>query len=231
MADESWVIGTHPLDGATVEYDLLIRAERNGAAWRRAFWAALLLAVFGLLYGLYALSRVHPEAIVYHEDRSGDIALMGRALDNQTPALPSVKRQLGEYIAAWRTIPGDDSDLAQQNAALVAAMTVRGSASFQHYADFVDPKKKKQNPLDLGKRGFRRTVAQPVEVNKLTDLTYRIAWKEQLRQGDGDARVESYFGTVTLAQPPRAPSDPLMGALNPAGIFVVNDDLPMSLIE
>jgi type IV secretory pathway TrbF-like protein len=223
--------GTHPLDGSTVEYDLLIRSERNGAAWRRAFWIMTLFAVFGLLYGLYALSRVHPEAIVYHEDKSGDLALMGRTSDNQTPALPTVKKQLGEYIAAWRMIPGDDPDLAQQNASTVASMTMRGSESWAHYSDFVDPKKAHQNPLDLGKRGYRRTVAQPVEVNRLTDVTYRLAWKEQVRQGDGAVRVDSFAGTVQLAQPPRAPNDPLVGALNPAGIFVVKDDLPMSLIE
>ena len=132
------------------------------------------------------------------------------------------------WLEAVRDIPGTDDDLINRNAQTVLYMTSADSPAYTSYRNFIVV----DNPKRLAKRGYRRTVSD-VEVNKLADLTYRLAWHERLRTGDDDTRgaVETYSGTVYLAQPPLVPNDPLVGQYNPAGVYIKDYDMNWGILK
>lgn len=214
-------------DALVVEYSLLDRQRRDTQSWRRAFFATCLFTLGLLAIVLVLATKDHTTALVYKEDGRGDLALMGLAGSRPMPSELAVKHALAGYITDFRTIPGNDPDLVQQNFASLLAMTARDSQAFND----TQARVKTENPLDLGKKGYQRTVTR-TEVNRLSDLTYRIAWTEAVRRcPDSPPVSRDYSGTVTLAQRPSPPTDPLIGQLNPAGIYVSSYDMAWSTIS
>lgn len=214
------------LTGYTVEYSLLDAANRMGQAWRRATFVAATIALLALLLATVLATKDHTEAFIYKEDLSGDIALIGAAGAHNTPTDLSVKHQLTLWLQAIRGIPGDDDELANQAAQTVLQMTARGSVAEAAYRALVIA----QNPLTLGKSGYKRTIVH-VEVTKLSTLTYRLAWQELLRKATDTPVSYSFAGSVTLAALPKTPDDPIIGQSNPAGIFVSSYDMAWNSIQ
>jgi type IV secretory pathway TrbF-like protein len=211
-----------------VDIGLLQRSERNGSAWRRATFAVAGILLLTVVVCLILATKDHVEGLVYREDVSGDLALVGMTSKNQVPAEKAVVHQLTLWIQAVRDIPpGNDRLLVNRNAQTALYMIARQSPAFEAYREFIHD----DNPLELAKKGYTRTV-QDVEIDKLTDLTYRISWHEALQSGQqGTPTTATYNGTVTLAALPRVPSDPLIGQYNPAGIYIQNYDMRWSVLK
>ena len=215
-------------DARIIDIGLLEREQRHATSWRRAFFASIVLGFLVVVAVLVLATKDHTEAVVYKEDASGDIALIGLSSHNRAPTEPALKHQLTVWLEAVRDIPGTDDDLVNRNAQTVLYMTSAGSPAYTAYRNFIVL----DNPKKLAKRGYRRTVSD-VEVNKLADLTYRLAWHERLRTGDDDVRgsIETYSGTVYLAQPPQVPNDPLVGQFNPAGVYIKDYDMNWGILK
>ena len=225
-ADDDGIASVNPyLDPTLIEYSLLDRQIRTTQSWRRAFFLSVIVVILSVGVSFVLATKDHTDALIYKEDSSGDIALMGLAGTRARPTENSVKNALAAWIKDARTIPGDDPDLVQQNFLGLMSMTANSSDAQRALQSRVVS----ENPLSLGKRGYRRTVLR-VEVNQLSDLTYRIAWNEAVRQGSGSGVARDYSGTVTLAQRPSSPTDPLIGQLNPSGVFVNSFDIAWSTI-
>lgn len=211
----------HYLAADAVEKSELDKANRNATSWRRAFFVAVAFVAGALLLALVLATKDHTEGIIYVQDDAGHLALMGRTGTNVTPSDPAVKNALTQWIGCVRNVPGNDPDLANLCATTVLTMTAKGSVAEDSYRRYLQA----NNPLALAKQGMIRTVTS-VEVNKLTTLTYRVAWKEAERSNGSDARYTDHVGSVTLAQPPRVPNDPTIGTYNPSGLFMQSLDMP-----
>ncbi len=212
-----------------VDIGLLQRSERTSSAWRRFAFAELGIMLLVVIIALTLATKDHVEGLVYRENvATGDLALVGMTSKNELPTDASVKHALVFWIQAVRDIPpGHDKALVNRNAQLALFMIDRGSPAYDSYRTFIHD----DNPLDLAKKGYSRTVLD-VEVDKLTDLTYRLAWHESLQSGGrGVPTTSAYSGTVTLAASPRVPSDQLVGEYNPAGIYIQNYDMRWSVLR
>jgi type IV secretory pathway TrbF-like protein len=212
-----------------VDIGLLQRSDRSASAWRRLCFALLGIMLLIVIIALILATKDHVEGLVYRENvATGDLALVGMTSKNALPTDASVKHALVFWIQAVRDIPpGRDKALVNRNAQLALYMIDRGSPAYDAYRTFIHD----DNPLDLAKKGYSRTVLD-VEVDKLTDLTYRIAWHESLQSGgQGTPTTSAYSGTVTLAAAPRVPSDELVGQYNPAGIYIQDYDMRWSVLR
>jgi type IV secretory pathway TrbF-like protein len=214
-----------------IDIGILQRVLRSEAAWRRAF---TIMAFFGLLMGagfLVEATKSHTEAVVYKEDVSGDIALIGLTSKNQDPSEPAIVNALRIFISAYRAIPPGDGhnnkDVIELNAKQVEVMTDHDSPADVTYRAFLHD----DNPIDLSKKGYARTVTD-VEVDKIADLRYRISWRESLRNGtNSQPKTTSYAGDVQLAAAPKVPSDWRLGQINPTGLYVYDTDLRASVLH
>lgn len=212
-----------------VDIGLLQRSERNASSWRRFAFGLIGILLIVVVIALVLATKDHVEGVVYRENvATGDLALVGMTSKNQTPTDASIKHALTLWIQVVRDIPpGNDRQLVNRNAQAALYMIDRGSPAYDAYRTFIHD----DNPLDLAKKGYARTVLD-VEVDKLTDLTYRIAWHESLVSGkNGTPTTSTYSGTVTLAAAPRVPSDQLVGQYNPAGVFIQDFDMRWSVLR
>jgi type IV secretory pathway TrbF-like protein len=211
-----------------VDIGLLSRETRTSTAWRRAFFAVTGILLLAVVVSLILATKDHVEGLVYREDASGDLALVGMTSKNQIPVERATVHQLTLWIQAVRDIPpGNDRMLVNRNAQIALYMISRNSPAYDAYKQFIHD----DNPLDLAKKGYLRTV-EDVEVDKLTDLTYRISWHEALQNGSqGMPTTSTYNGTVTLAALPRVPSDALIGQYNPAGLYIQDYDMRWSVLR
>ena len=214
-------------DARVIDIGLLEREQRHAASWRRAFFGAVLIAFIGLVTSLVLATKDHTEAVVYKEDSSGDIALIGLSSHARTPTDQAVKHQLTVWLDAVRDIPGADDDLINRNAQTVLYMTASDSPALAAYRNFIIA----DNPKKLAAQGIRRTV-DDVDVSKLADLTYRLAWREKLRMGAvGNAQEQTFTGTVYLVGDPAVPNDPVIGQYNPAGLYIKDFDMNWSILK
>ncbi len=218
------------LDARLIDMGLLEREQRHATSWRRAFFATLGLCFVTLVIALFLATKDHTEAVVYKEDANGDMALIGLSSHARIPSEPAVRHQLVVWLEAVRDIPGADDDLINRNAQTALYMTTADSPAYNAYRTFIYA----DNPKVLSAHGYRRTVVD-VDVSRLADLTYRLTWHERLRQGgsnpDGLPQGNTYTGTVYLAAPPEAPSDPLVGQFNPAGVYIKDFDMNWSVLK
>jgi type IV secretory pathway TrbF-like protein len=212
-------------DAQLIDIGLLERAERNVTSWRRAFFCSCIALMVALTISAVLATKDHIEALVYKEDAAGDIALMGATSANHAPSNAAVVHQLTQWIQDVRDIP-DDADLVDRNATSVLSMTAANSPALDAYREFILT----DNPKKLAKEGYRRSVGS-VEVDQLTQNTYRIAWVENLSRDGSGKRKNSYSGAVTLAQDPQVPSDPLVGQDNPAGVLIESYEMRWSVLR
>ena len=214
-------------DARLIDIALLDREQRHATSWRRAFFASVAFGFVILVLALVLATKDHTEAVVYKEDASGDIALIGLSSHNNTPTDLALKHQLTVWIQSVRDIPGSDDDLINRNAQTVLYMTDANSPAYTKYRQFIVD----DNPKTLAARGYRRTVSS-VDIARLADLTYRIAWQEKLVSGTGQlGQTSTFSGTVYLAQPPTVPSDPVVGQYNPAGVLIKDFDMNWSVLK
>lgn len=214
-------------DARLIDIGLLEREQRHATSWRRAFFGAIALAFVGLVLALVLATKDHTEAVVYKEDASGDIALIGLSSHERTPTELAVKHQLTVWLQAVRDIPGADDDLINRNAQTVLYSTASGSPAYTAYRNFILA----DNPKKLAVQGIRRTV-EDVDVSKLADLTYRLSWREQLRMSsDAPAQMQTFSGTVYLTGTPTVPSDPIIGQYNPVGLYIKDFDMNWSVLK
>lgn len=212
-------------DARVVDVSDLAREIRHGTGWRRGFFGSIGV-IFGLIVILVILaSKDHTEGVLYKEDRSGDIALVGMMAHERTPTPLAVKNELTSWITAVRDVETKNAGAANDNASLVLAMIATGTPAEAAYRAFLVA----QSPVRLANAGWHRRVpVGDVEVDRIGDsgLTYRIAWKEYEGQGNADlpSDLHQYSGTVTLAQPPEVPNDPGLGQYNPAGVYISSFD-------
>lgn len=211
--------GDNLVDGDLVEWSIYERATREGTSWRRAFFSATLVIAVLLLLVLVLILKSHTEAWLYVQRQDGEIIQLGTTAANNRPAPAAVKHQLSVWISDVRTIAPGDPDLNNRNASDAFYMVARDSAAFADLTAYL----RAQNPLDLAKRGYARTV-ETVDVSQLTPLSFRIAWTERLRQQNGEATTSAWTTTVTLGRPPQVPDDPIIGGKNPAGAFIASYD-------
>jgi type IV secretory pathway TrbF-like protein len=212
-------------DAQLIDIGVLERAERNVTSWRRAFFCACIALMVALTVVAVLATKDHVEALVYKEDTAGDIALMGATSANHTPSNAAVVHQLTQWIQDVRDIP-DDPDVVDRNATSVLSMTAANSPALDAYREFILA----DNPKKLAKEGYRRSVGS-VEVDQLTQNTYRIAWTESLSRDGSNKRKTSYSGAVTLAQDPEVPNDPLVGQDNPAGVIIESYEMRWSVLR
>ena len=213
-------------DARVIDIGLLEREQRHAASWRRAFFGAVAIAFIALVTSLVLATKDHTEAVVYKEDASGDIALIGLSSHARVPSDQAVKHQLTVWLDAVRDIPGADDDLINRNAQTVLYMTASDSPALTAYRNFIVA----DNPKKLAAQGVRRTVGD-VDVSKLADLTYRLAWREKLRMGGGKSQDQTFTGTVYLIGDPAVPSDPVIGQYNPAGLYIKDFDMNWSILK
>lgn len=213
-------------DGDLVEYSLLDNERRTAQSWRRAFFSSMLVIVGMLSLVFFLTTRDHSTPpMLYKEDASGDIALIGAAGSNLHPADLSVKHQLALWLTYIRGIPGDNADLVNANVNKMFTMIQKDSQATVAARDYLTT----QNPLTFAKAGITRTIIK-VEVSKVGDLAYRIAWQERTSKRGSPDPYQAFSGTVQLAQPPAVPADPVIGQENPAGIYIKSYDLPWSTL-
>ena len=148
----------------------------------------------------------------------GDVATKERADE-------SVKHQLALWLTYIRGIPGDNADLVNANVNKMFTMIQKDSQATVAARDYLTT----QNPLTFAKAGITRTIIK-VEVSKVGDLAYRIAWQERTSKRGSPDPYQAFSGTVQLAQPPAVPADPVIGQENPAGIYIKSYDLPWSTL-
>jgi type IV secretion system protein VirB5 len=213
-------------DARVIDIGLLEREQRHAASWRRAFFGAVAIAFISLVTSLVLATKDHTEAVVYKEDTSGDIALIGLSSHARVPSDEAVKHQLTVWLDAVRDIPGADDDLINRNAQTVLYMTASDSPALAAYRNFIIA----DNPKKLAAEGYRRTVGD-VDVSKLADLTYRLAWREKLRAAGGKPQEQTFTGTVYLVGDPTVPNDPVIGQYNPAGLFIKDFDMNWSILK
>ena len=225
---ESVVSGNNPYtDARVIDIGLLEREQRHATSWRRAFFGAVAIAFIGLVLALVLATKDHTEAVVYKEDSSGDIALIGLSSHARIPTEEAVKHQLTVWLDAVRDIPGASDDLINRNAQTVLYMTAADSPAYAAYRSFILA----DNPKKLAEQGVRRTVTD-VDVSKLADLTYRLAWHERLRMNaNGSVQLQTFNGTVYLVGDPTVPNDPVIGQVNPVGLYIKDFDMNWSILK
>ncbi len=215
------------MDARVIDIGLLEREQRHATSWRRAFFGMVAIAFAGLVLALILATKDHTEAVVYKEDSSGDIALIGLSSHARIPSEEAVKHQLTVWLQAVRDIPGASDDLINRNAQTVLYMTAAGSPAYTAYRQFILD----DNPKKLAVQGVRRTVAE-VDISKLADLTYRLSWHERLRMSaDASVQVQTYSGTVYLASAPVVPNDPVIGQYNPVGLYIKDFDMQWGILK
>ncbi len=214
-------------DARLIDIGLLEREQRHAASWRRAFFATIALCFVAMVIALFLATKDHTEAVVYKEDASGDIALVGLSSHARLASDAAVKHQLTVWLQAVRDIPGADDDLVNRNAQTALYMTASNSPAYTAYRNFILA----DNPKKLAKRGYRRTVSD-VDVSRLADLTYRLSWRERLQlNGQNVPQSQANTGTVYLGGPPTVPSDPVVGQYNPAGVYIKDFDMNWSILK
>lgn len=213
-------------DARVIDIGLLEREQRHATSWRRAFFGAVAIAFLGLVLALVLATKDHTEAVVYKEDSSGDIALIGLSSHARIASEQAIKHQLTVWLDAVRDIPGSNDDLINRNAQTVLYMTQSGSPAYTAYRNYI----LSSNPKKLATQGVRRTVTD-VDVSRLADLTYRLAWHERIQRGSGSATTETYSGTVYLVGTPVVPNDPVIGQVNPVGLYIKDFDMNWSILK
>lgn len=211
-----------------VEYSLLERALREADSWRRASFVTFFFAGLLAIGLMIAVTKSKTEAWTYVERADGAIIQVGPAVQNEHPALPGIKHQLIAWITDMRTIPDvRDLELAAKYANDAFYMVAKGSAAFDEQTAYF----RSQNPLTLARAGYLRSIVGTPEVTQLTALSFRIAWKESLRHGDNNAVLTDFTGVVTLIAPPKIPDDPIIGSINPAGVYIDGMDMRWGLLS
>lgn len=214
-------------DARLIDLGLLEREQRHATSWRRAFFGMVMLCFASIVVALVLATKDHTEAVVYKEDASGDIALIGLSSHTRQASESAIKHQLTVWVQSVRDIPGTDDDLINRNAQTVLYMTLSSSPAYTAYRNFILA----SNPKHLAQRGWRRTVTD-VDVSRLADLTYRIAWHEKLRSNaSSPPEIQTFSGTVYLANNPLVPNDPVIGQSNPAGVYIKDFDMNWSILK
>jgi len=194
------------VDARLIDIGLLEREQRHATSWRRAFFVVVALCFASVVVALVLATKDHTEAVVYKEDSSGDIALIGLSSHARIASDAAIKHQLTVWLEAVRDIPGSDDDLINRNAETVLYTTLANSPAYTEYRNFI----LQDNPKKLSQHGWRRTVTD-VDISRLADLTYRLSWHERLRSSsEGTPVGQTFTGTVYLADKPLVPNDPLV---------------------
>jgi type IV secretory pathway TrbF-like protein len=201
-------------DAQLIDIGIVEEAYRQRDSARRINVVLLLIALLSLLVAVILAGKDHTEALVYRDDAAGNIMLMGYAGSDRTPTALAVQNALVHWIQDVRDIPASDAELAGRNKNDALLMVARGSDAdtrlHGYFAAF--------DPATLG-TSIHRTVTR-VHVDRRTDITYDLTWSEQTSVSGGAPGTNTYQGNVTLAAPPAAPTDPLLGQSNPAGVFI-----------
>lgn len=197
------------------------RAIRNETWWRRISFTLAVLFLLSLVDNGILASRSHVDALVYDRTASG-LVETGLASHDNTPTTDDVKNAIATWIMAMRDIPSDPT-MVDRNAQVILAMTQANSQAFKQFQVLFGVL---ANPKELSKRGYVRTVQLPVSVTADTSLTFHVVFTEVTTYRDGTPQTATWQGSVTLAQPPKIPTNPQVGLLNPAGIIIRDFDIP-----
>ena len=198
----------------TVDQGIAERAYRDIDFLRRYIAITSAVAILALLTVAILAAKDHTEVLVYRDDGNGTMTLMGYAGINRTPSAPAVQHAISRWLQNVRDLPAMDPTLAARNHNDALIMVARGSdADTRLHAYFT------VSDAAIAAKSMQRTVTR-THVDKRTDITYDVAWTEQTTVTGGATTSNAYQGSVTLAAPPAAPTDPLLGESNPAGVFI-----------
>ena len=201
-------------DAQLIDIGIAERAYRERDTARRYNVISSAVAVLALLVAAILAGKDHTEALVYRDDGQGAMRLLGYAGTNSAPSAPAVQHALSRWLQNVRDIPAMDPTLAARNHNDALIMVARGSdADTRLHAYFT------VNDAAIAAKSMQRTVTR-AHVDRRTDITYDATWTEQTTVSGGATSVNTYQGTITLAAPPAAPTDPLLGESNPAGVFI-----------
>ena len=177
--------------------------------------AALICAlVLALVADVVLAGKSQHDVVVYRESPHG-VALMSEGVQTRTPLESSVEHQLGLWLADVRDVPGTDDALAQRNAHNALVMTAKESPADR---DIVALFRSDQNPSALGAK-MTRTVVGFVASPVVGTHTYVLGWNELVEPRGGSPQSWSCSGSVAIATP-EIPSDVVVGAIDPAGVYV-----------
>lgn len=227
LPDEKTISGTHQDEGDNryriarqLELNIAARAYRGEQSWRRiAFAEAAALALAMIAIIVLSVKNQH-DVLVYRDD-GRQLHVMSEAISTRTPTKEAVEGQIVHWLRAVRDVPGGgDYAAVDRDIHDVLASTQRDSKALEDIRRFYTA----QNPKILSST-LSRTV-RDVRVNSYTANTYSLEWAEDVRMGNRTFS-HAYSGRVTIADP-QIPTDPEIGLLNPAGVYVVDFDLPWS---
>jgi hypothetical protein len=214
--------GVSPYVEAQVE-DL----RENARAWSMVDASRRIIASLVILLGLSGAGNViqatRPHDVEVYGDAGKDgLRLMGSAQATRTPSELNIEHQLVLWLSDMRDVPGNDWDLVDRNVHDAFAMTASASPAFSAENAYLAA----HNPKEAGKR-FTRTIVRAEASRIQGTWDYAIVAVEKIER-NAQTTVSPYTGTVQIAPDPQIPADERLGAIDPAGVFVVRYDLHWS---
>jgi type IV secretory pathway TrbF-like protein len=200
----------------------LFDAERAWQAYdstRR--WLSGAICVAGALsvaVVVLAFKDQHDVAVYWASPK--DIALAAGAVQgSRIPQESWIENALQRWVERVRNADSD-LELMRQNAHLALVTTAKDSPAAQQLTAFLQSD---QNPADIGQhvtRGVASFIASPVSGTH----SYLIGWSETVVPHGKAPQPWHCTGSIGIA-PPLIPTDPAIGQINPAGVYVTGYSL------
>jgi hypothetical protein len=193
-------------------------------AWKAADFSRRIATGAGLFLGLSLFANVVQathlgDPPVYVRTATG-IALDQQARRTRSVTQAEIEHQLVLWIGDVRTIPSTDWDLVDVDATNAFVMTAPRSLAYDKLQALFTT----YNPKVLG-RTFSRTVVRAQAAQIGGSSSYTLAVVEKWTPVSGSSFLSSYVGTLTIAPVPQIPTDVTIGAIDPAGVAVIDYDL------
>jgi type IV secretory pathway TrbF-like protein len=198
------------------------RKRIEAVSWRRFASAGTIANIILGIAVVVLAQRYQHDVFVFRETARG-LSYAGQASEELTPSHFAIASQLGEYVRAYRDVPGDDLQV-NRNVERLLIMTA-DAPPYHALSDLRAYFVKEENNPKILRKSFTRTVR--LNVDALHDPgtnTWRMTWIEDTTK-NGNVTASLHEGALTIAPEPRLPTDQQAVNADPAGIVVVHDEL------
>jgi type IV secretory pathway TrbF-like protein len=198
------------------------RKRIEAVSWRR-FASAGMIANIILAIAVVVLAQKYQHDVVVFRETPHGFSYAGQASEELTPSNFAIASQLGEFVRAYRDVPGDDLQV-NRNVERLLIMTA-DSPPYHALSDMRAHFQQEENNPKVLRKDFTRTVR--LNVDALHDPgtnTWRMTWIEDMTK-NGNVTTSIHEGALTIAPQPRLPTDQQVASADPAGIVVVQDEL------
>lgn len=194
----------------------------DAITWRRIASGALVATLLALVVCVVLANRYQHDVFVYRDTPRG-LTYEGQAAEELTPSNFDIASQLGRWVQAYRSVPGDDAAV-DANVLLLEAST----ADFANDHTLSDLKSwlRSNNPK-LERKDFTRSIRPDVDaLHQPGTNTWNMTWIEDVTLKNGVQQTPTiHHGVIVILPDPRLPTDNEHVNVNPAGVTVVHAEL------